>query len=409
MSLRAERVLLAWEHGRNLGHVARLSATARLFEQGGARVVWALPGGFRGRGPLLAPGHAVHRGPRVASLGIRNNAAPQSYADVLIGLGFADPAALQQTVAAWIELFEAEAIDRVMLDYAPAAQLAALVAGLPAHQITNGFDAPPPGCPLYDVGMRGPMLEERNRRRVQLLDESIAAVGAALGAGRGLSLERWLSYPARWYDCIPETDPYGPRVDGVYVGPIGAPTETVRAQWPGKAGSAMRVFAYLRSTTQARRVLRALSSAAAQVVCVWPGAPDGEADRWSGLGVNVVDRPVDLAQVLPRCDAVVNYGSTTLVCQSLLAGKPQLMLPTDIEKWMVAGRVHRQGAGVVLHSRASEAALAMALESVLNDGRVRSRAKAIAGACRPGRMELGPDALGTARRSVEGNCGERRT
>ena len=38
-----ERVLLAWELGGNLGHVARMLALADQIEQAGDEPVWALP------------------------------------------------------------------------------------------------------------------------------------------------------------------------------------------------------------------------------------------------------------------------------------------------------------------------------------------------------------------------------
>ncbi len=55
-----------------------------------------------------------------------------------------------------------------------------------------------------------------------------------------------LASPLRWYDCIAETDPYGPRHDGVYVGPIGAPQHVVTVPWPSMNEQGPKVFAYLR-------------------------------------------------------------------------------------------------------------------------------------------------------------------
>lgn len=374
MTLQRARVLMAWEHGRNLGHIARLTATARLFERAGAQIVWALPDGYRAPAPFDACGHALRSSSRVAVHAAQRIEAPQSFADILTLLGFADPAALGQAVTAWIDLFDANAIDRVVLDYAPVAQLAALVAGLPTHQITNGFDAPPPDCPVFGIGMRGPMLEQRNRQRVEALNGALCTVGTAAGLRRNLSLRDWLAYPARWYDCIAETDPYGPRDDGTYIGPVGQPPEAVPVEWPGDARGARRVFVYLRSASQAGAVLQALSARAARVICAWPGAPDEAVATWMSGSVTIVNRPVDLSQVLPQCDAVVNYGSTTLVCQALLAGKPQLMLPADVEKWLVARRVHSQGAGVALGLGAVAADIGIALERLLDGDAMASRA-----------------------------------
>lgn len=354
MTTHGQRVLMAWEHGRNLGHVARLTAVAQQFEQAGAEIVWALPAG---RAASLAPASqaraVVRTSPRIESRNAHRCEAPHSFADILVALGFADRERLRSAVIEWIKLFEAERIDRVVLDYAPAAQLAALVAGVPACQVTNGFDAPPLDCPLFDIGVRGPMLEQRNRARLDALDRSFAAAGRALGPSRQLSLARWLAYPRRWYDCIAETDPYGPRDDGVYVGPIGRPPERVRIAWPTVPRPSKKVFMYLRSGEQVEAVLGALPGGGVQVLCAWPGVTNAEAEKHRRENVTIVGEPVDLDSVLPQADLVLNYGSTTFVCQTLLAGKPQLMLPTDAEKWLVARRVHAQGAGIALPGRAT--------------------------------------------------------
>lgn len=344
---------MAWEHGRNLGHVARLTAVAQQFEQAGAEIVWALPAGRAASLASASQAQAVVRtSPQIESRNAHRCEAPHSFADILVALGFADRERLRSAVIEWIKLFEAERIDRVVLDYAPSAQLAALVAGVPACQITNGFDAPPPDCPLFDIGVRGPMLEQRNRERLDALDRSFAAAGRAFGLSRQLSLARWLAYPRRWYDCIAETDPYGPRDDGVYVGPIGRPPERVRIAWPTVPGPSKKVFMYLRFGEQVETVLGALPKDEVQVLCAWPGVADAEAEKHRRENVTIVGDPVDLDSVLPQADWVVNYGSTTFVCQALLVGKPQLMLPTDAEKWLVARRVHAQAAGVALSGRA---------------------------------------------------------
>lgn len=349
-----QRVLMAWEHGRNLGHMARLTAIAQQFELAGAQIVWALPAGRTPSFTLSSNAPPIVRtSPRVETSGASRHEAPRSFADILVALGFADQERLRSAVSEWIKLFEAERIDRVVLDYAPAAQLAALVVGVPACQITNGFDAPPADCPLFDIGVRGPMLERRNREQLDALDRSLAEVGRTFGLSHRLSLVHWLTYPRRWYDCIAETDPYGPRNDGVYVGPIGRPPETVRVAWPDESGPCKKVFMYLRSRAHVEAVLQAIPADEAQVLCAWPGVADAEAQQHRRKNATIVSGPVDLDLVLPQVDWVVNYGSTTFVCQALLAGKPQLMLPTDAEKWLVARRVHAQDAGIAIVDRAT--------------------------------------------------------
>lgn len=104
----------------------------------------------------------------------------------------------------------------------------------------------------------------------------------------------------------------------------------------------------------------------------WGGSEKPLDQRQHLNNIQFVNQPVDLAAVLPTCDAVINYGSTNLVCRAMMAGKPQLMLPTDIEKWLVSRRVASIGAGVMHSAMATEASVRTALD-LLSEGGVIAR------------------------------------
>jgi UDP:flavonoid glycosyltransferase YjiC (YdhE family) len=335
------KVLLAWEHGRNLGHVARLRTIALAFVRAGAHVAWAVPP--QQCSQLRASGaRSVYESPLLTRRS-RRDTPPNSYADVLVAIGLDDAEAVTVAVRAWIDLYARERVDMVVLDYAPVAQLAALALGLPARQVTNGFDAPPPEIPLFSIGARGPMLERRKAETIDSLHRELERVGRAVGTT--LNLTTLLGYPQRWYDCIPDTDPYGPRQDGLYLGPLGEPPDQISVEWPQHGGDE-RAFVYLRSKAQASVVLRALAARRARVVCFWPTASLEDLKCFAGNETIVKTCPVSLACLLPASNVVVNYGSSALVCQTVLAGKPQVMWPTDGEKWLVAKKVIEAGLGL---------------------------------------------------------------
>lgn len=375
---RAPHILMVWGHGHNFGHVARLGAIAQVLRHLGCQLSWAVPSPYASMvRETIASHEAMVSLPATRSN--ENAIVPRSFADVLTSFGFADEAGLQQTVSSWLQHFAASKIDGVVLDYAPQAQLAAFIAGLPAVQITNGFDAPPPSCPTFGIGVRGPMVERRNDESVARIDAAIARVAKQLGRRIDASLTDLLNYPTRWLDCAPHADPYGPR-EGIYVGPIGKPGNTVDVEWPDGAASGKRVFVYLRDADQVQTVLAACASLKVAVICAWPAAPT-EMVRTSSLQL-VVDRPVNLEKLLPGCDAVINYGSSTLVSQCMLAGKPQVMLPTDAEKWLVANRVASVGAGVVLRWPLGRAELPSLMDKVLSDSALKKAAlKSAGGVC----------------------------
>ncbi|KQP47732.1 glycosyltransferase [Pseudorhodoferax sp. Leaf274] len=343
---RRPRVLLAWEHGRNFGRLSRLLAVARMVEQQGGEPVWVVPRSQRDAPALLALSQRRHEAPVLEQQTFGPEFRADSFADVLLATGFDDAARLLTAVDAWAGLIDALAPECIVLDYAPAAQLTSQLLGLPAFQLTNGFDAPPPDCPPY-AGVRAcSPLGRRTAERVDRVSDTIAQVGQRLGGPHASSLPHILRHPRRVFECIPETDPYGPRHEGLWVGPLAAHHDTVDVPWP-ESWQRRRVFAHLRSGAGATELLDELQLSDAVTLCVWRDAPDEVLARYRHTSVRVLREPLHLGRVLADADAVINQGSTALVSQSLLAGKPQLILPADFEKLKVAQRVAACGAAAL--------------------------------------------------------------
>lgn len=376
MRPKPSRILLVWGHGHNFGHLARLGAIAEVLRGLRCQVCWSVPASHLS---VVRETLALSREPVDIAPVARTSeqpSVPQSFADVLVSFGFAEEGALHRTVGFWLHHFASAEVDGVVLDYAPEAQLAALIARCPAVQITNGFDAPPPNCPTFRIGVRGPMIDRKNEASIARIDVAINLVAKKYGVPSDTSLANVLAYPSKWFDCAPQADPYGPR-EGNYIGPVGKPRDTVVVDWPTAELERKRVFVYLRQGDQVRSVLDALASLKATVICAWP-ATLSEPIELKDHQV-VVNRPVSLSSLLHSCDAVVNYGSSTLVSQCLLAGVPQLMLPTDVEKWLVSSRVAGVSAGVVVRWPAEMGALRTGLARVLTDPERRDAARSFAG------------------------------
>jgi len=377
------RVLLAWEHGRNLGHLSRLSAIARRLEAQGAQPVWAVPPAFLQAPQLSGLPHLRYAAPMMRPNAPTPSQRIDSFADILLSFGFADANVLGRAVRGWLKLFETVQADRVVLDYAPAAQLAAQLLGLPAFQITNGFDAPPPDCPIFGITVRGPYLERLNAQKLTKISAAVTQVGQDVMGRPGPVLDAYFKHPTKVFDCIAQTDPYGPREHGFYVGPLATLQNVEAASWPDHAANLTpgqtpepKLFAYLRDVPNTSEWLTALGSAQASTLCVWPDASDELIAHHSNSRLRIVRHPVDMNQALAHADAVLNYGSTTTVAQALLAGKPQLMLPQDIEKTLVARKVVQQGAGLMCGKRSGTCD--EALQQLLNNRSLAQAAQAIA-------------------------------
>ncbi len=360
------RVLLAWELGQNLGHLARLLAVARVLHQAGAELIWALPEhALQSSSLAQAPGHKT----RAPSSGfhLQKSLAPSvhSYADILALAGFTQADVIQRGVQAWHALFAQHRVNKVVLDYAPTAQCAAYLAGLPAAQITNGFDAPPAHCPVFGVTQRGPMLDQRNAAQVAVVNQALLKTGLP-STLLATPLHALLNHPTRWYDCLSVTDPYGPRSDGTYIGPQSGLSDCVRMAWPEGEPASKKVLVYLRREPVLLEVLQALSALNARVIAYWPAATPQALTSLEQAGRSISPQALDMQVMLPECDAVVNHGSAGLASQTLLAGKPQLMLPSDVEKHLIAQRVVCCGGGTLLKIGARSVQIQPALEQLLS-------------------------------------------
>jgi UDP:flavonoid glycosyltransferase YjiC (YdhE family) len=379
------RILITWCNGGNWGHVSRQLAFARHAAAIGAEVLWAVPARHaRAMATVRARGSRVLVHTAVRAPPSCRQGTPRSYADILVHQGFGDAASLHAQTVSWLDLYAQVRPDRVVIDYAPAAQLATQLAGLPALQLTNGFDSPPADCPPYEAGVRGPYLRHQAATAVQTVEHTLHMVAARVAPSTCTSLRGLIEYPHRLMDCVEESDPYAvqrapsdTRRD--YVGPLGEAPDAAPAQWPASPGS-RRVFAYLRGDhPHFRTVLSALEQANASVLCVWPDASEAAAAYFTNqTRMRMVREPVQAASALAQADAVVNYASSTFVCQTLLAGKPQLMLPTDHEKVMVGGRVVSLGLGVLCREDDAETQVQEMTQTLLEDTRMRDDAQAAA-------------------------------
>ena len=149
----------------------------------------------------------------------------------------------------------------------------------------------------------------------------------------------------RQVTSIPQLDPYAPRTDVRYVGPLpwaaGSQTPTPAEQgWTRQGGE---VIAYLRlQTPQLGGILSALQRWGRPTLAVVPGIGP---DRMGGESLHVTGEPVDLGTLLPRARLFITNGGIHGVGQAVAAGVPLLVAPMQVEQALTAARVVRQGWG----------------------------------------------------------------
>ncbi len=345
------RIVLTWELGSNLGHLARLLPLAIRLKS-------------RGHSPLLVTRNLGLAAKVFAEAGIPYIQAPVattvahptqqagSYAEILWNQGWADRSQLWGMVQGWANLFRMFGPVVTVLDHSPTAILAARVTATPTVLIGTGFELPPsenpiPGFPQSKVS-EAAILEAEHR----VLANANWILNAMMLPPM-LTLRELFDTDRRYLTTFPELDHYGPRPNEKYVGPIGELSGGEHMIWPSK--SDCRIFAYLRPGIASNAViLRALRSTKAAVICFLPGAPADLVESFSTDQFKIASRPVRLAGLFNNTNLCVSYAPSGTVTSALLKGVPQLMIPQHPEAQLTALRVTAMGAGLTMSESHSE-------------------------------------------------------
>ncbi|BAP88840.1 glycosyl transferase related to UDP-glucuronosyltransferase-like protein [Burkholderiales bacterium GJ-E10] len=365
-------ILLAWELGGNWGHVARdLPVLPRLQAQDhdvryaarDATIAASLCASI-GIPCVTAPhGAAIRRMPRGLA----------GYGAILFADGLNDAAMLEGRLSGWMRLFAEHETDVVVSDYAPAALLAARVAGIPSVAVGSGFEIPPDTAELPSFLTDADRYAPARRFSEDLVLFNVNRVLRALGAPPLERLAQVFQGTRNVLTTVAELDHCGARADATYAGPLQDLPGGVAAHWKGT--NKPRVLVYLRGATPViDEVLQALETVGAEVIAVLPDI--GRPLRHAHPDLRVFRQPVRFDALLESADLVIASGSGT-VTRALLAGIPVLTLPANAEQAMLGRRVEKTGAGMAVRAEGAEG-LSDAIHRLLRDASFRTAAEALA-------------------------------
>lgn len=336
--------LLAWELGGNLGHVAPLRLLARHLVGQGHRISFALRE-LEGAEAMIEPGlGAVFQAPIRIGRGLNPVARQVSYASLLHNCGFDDPLGLAARIRAWRTLMLGLKCDRVYVDHAPTALLAARTLDLPRVNFGSGFTVPPVLRPFPAYLNAAPpadgVLQANEATVLRVVNAALTHLSLPLidtlqGIFDG-ARNRVTSYA--------ELDHYGAERPEPHVG-LPDFSHGARPVWPQPR--APRLFAYLRPTKHLPQLLEALKGSKAHVLIRVANLTPNQLAQYTRPNLLIVDRPVLLREAAETCDAFINYAAHGTVAEMLLAGRPGLLLPDQVERALLADRAESLGAALV--------------------------------------------------------------
>jgi UDP:flavonoid glycosyltransferase YjiC (YdhE family) len=339
------RVMFVWELGLGFGHLAPYLELVKALKRKGHVVVFAARDVTNAEKIFGREGVVILQAPLMLRKATNPYKIQYNYAQLVHNNGFSDPQDLLARVKAWLHLYQYVRPDVAIFDHSPTALVAARA--LKAKRIISGsgFLIPPPGYPLPNMRY----WEKFDKAQVQRAENGVlAGVNKVLGAMKIAPLphmEDLFRADDQFLLGFKELDHYPQRQNGNYLGNFPQLSGGAEPQWPGSAGR--RIFAYLYPFKTLPVLLQVLNKFRLRTLIYAPEVPDEFKKKQTTEHVVFSDRPLDMKKAAAQCDAAITSGTYGTTCDMLLAGKPVLMLPQNLERIMVARRVIRVGAGVV--------------------------------------------------------------
>ena len=341
------RILLAWELGGNLGHVGGFIPLAQELRRRGHEPILVLRDLSRVASLAQNAGLPLLQAPVWQGAGKAEQ--PLNYAEILLGFGFMDADGLSSMVNAWRNLIVLASPQLLIFDHAPTALLASR--GLPVSRALfgTGFYSPPRTSPFP------PMRRWRQHSLQQLMESEAQVLAAAnvalarIGVTPLSRLTDLFEIDEDFLCTFRELDHY-PQRDGNarYWGTRYAYGSGRDPMWPPGAGK--RVFAYLdKDYGDLAQVLQALAASSARVLVYSPGISPQLALRYQSANMAFLADSVDFEKLCGKCDVGVCHAGHGTTSALLLAGIPLLLLPGQLEQYLLALNVQDMGAGLLVN------------------------------------------------------------
>jgi UDP:flavonoid glycosyltransferase YjiC (YdhE family) len=336
-------VLIMWELGAGLGHVARLLPIASGLVQRGHRVYAAVRD--------LTAGHSILGGfvsllqaPVQLRPPTDQIQLPFTFAHLLHNFGFANLKDLAGRIEAWSSVFDLVQPDLMLLDHSPTALLAAR--GHPARKalIGSGFFCPPDAHPLPNLRSWRPADQQQLRN-----DEArvLATMNRVLESRSQRPLDRITQLYAEVDENIlvtfKELDHYQDRKGARYWG-AWTKISGKSVEWP--LGDGPRIYAYFKPVKQLPEILTLLARLGARMLIYSDGIPAPVIRRFTSASMRFETQPLDLAEIGRSCDLAIlnaNHGTTISM---LMSGRPILQLPITLEQALLSVAVEKLGAAL---------------------------------------------------------------
>lgn len=366
---------LAWELGGDAAHAGRLRIVAQALLARGHAVSLSVRDLVLARrllGDLEVP---LLQAPVLLNAGAQNAA---SLAEIMLGAGYQEPQALDGLLRGWRAALGLLKPEVLVAEFAPTALLAARSLDLPAAALGAAFTLPPAGQPIPNFRPWEPVdlarLAAAERHLLKVVNALLVHHGGVPYVSAADALLGQQHLLCAW----PELDHYArPAASEHWLGPAFVTPPGAPPQWP--PGQGHKVFVYLRQEHPAHvAVLHALVMEGCRVLCYQPEVAAGAVPPVHATSLAWARGPVDLAAALAEARLCVSQGGEGTVTHAMLAAVPMLLLPTQLERYLLAQRL--EAAGIAINGGRFPGAVdwRSVVRSLLMDGRTLLAARQVA-------------------------------
>ena len=370
------KILFAWELGLGFGHLSPYLELVRRLNKEKHKVYFAARDAGNAEKVFGKEGITILQAP-FNPRGIDNPIRmARTHAHLLHNIGFNDPVLLTGRIKAWQEVYKYVKPDLVIYDHSPTAQLAMRHTKCKDVLCGTGFTVPPGKVPMPNM-----RFWEKNVDQNKLLEQEKMIIDTVNRAMRGLKLpelvnvKQLMEVDATLLMSFKELDHYNDRGPAEYVGIPLTKDYGEPPQWP--AAGKFKVFAYLYPFKTLGSLLDTLKKADISALIYAPEVQRALKEKHKHPKLLFANNPVRMSEATQQCDLAVTNGTHGTTVALLLAGKPLLACPQNLERLLVGQRVNQMGAGLVAPQLKPEGMHAK-FNALIADPKYRQNAQAFA-------------------------------